>query len=116
MRNVVSFCEARAARLKQRLSALAARREGAIVRGREGRRICASRIFCRDQVVVLIDRYGFQNRLGYDDILDAVPVARVAAEASPVRRMEELAGTAAGAEALDRRSGTNVIMFPLYIA
>jgi hypothetical protein len=88
MRNVISFCEARAARLKQSLSVLAARREGAIVRGRGEEPIRASRIFCRDKGVVLIDRYGFQSHIGYDDILDAVPtnsslMQRVAAKVRP---------------------------------
>jgi hypothetical protein len=92
MLNVLSYCEARAARLKQSLATLAARREGAIVRRRGGRPIRACRIFCREQVVVLIDRYGVQIRLGYDDILEAVPIERVPANAlSDIPRMREIA-------------------------
>ena len=108
MRNIVSFCEARAARLKQSLSALAARREGAIVRGREGSPICARRIFCRDQVVVLIDRYGFQSRLGYDDILDAVAAGHVLAKAP---RSVSPPGEIAPATMEERAGAENVIAF-----
>ena len=91
MCNVISFCDVRAARLKQSLRALAARREGAIVQGRGEEPISAYRIFCRDQGVVLIDRYGYQSRLGYDDILDAVPMGRVAAKAPPLLPVREIA-------------------------
>lgn len=116
MRNVISFCDARAARLKQSLSTLAARREGAIVRGRGEEPISACRIFCRDQGVVLIDRYGYQSHLGYDDILDAVPMGRVAAKASLfVRPLDKPAGSAEHASD-DRYLGANVIIFPLNIA
>jgi hypothetical protein len=36
------------------------------------------RIFCRDAVAVLIDRYGYQTRLGYTEITDVSPVLPLA--------------------------------------
>jgi hypothetical protein len=117
MHNVISFRTVRTARLKDSLSTLAARREGAIVRERSGRPICACRIFCRDQGVVLIDRYGFQSRLGYDDILDATPTVRVRARTSqPGSRASRLAimrvEDRAGEKRAEEKRDSNVIAFP----
>ena len=35
--------------------------------------ILAQRIFCRDRIAVLIDKFGYQTRLGYSEIVDATP-------------------------------------------
>ena len=51
---------------------LAQRKEAAIVRLRDGP-ILAQRIFCRDRIAVLIDKFGYQTRLGYSEIVDATP-------------------------------------------
>ncbi len=57
--------------------ALAASRSPAMVETADGL-IDAQRIFCRDAVAVLIDRYGCQTRLGYDQITDVSPLMSAA--------------------------------------
>lgn len=74
---VVSLTDARAERVKVRLLALDASRSPAMVETAEGL-IDAQRIFCRDAVAILIDRYGCQNRLGYDQITDVSPLMSTA--------------------------------------
>jgi hypothetical protein len=73
MGQVLSFCDARTERVRARLCALADSRMPGIVETRSGA-IDAHRIFCREQWVVLIDRYGVQTRLAYDEISDVGPV------------------------------------------
>jgi hypothetical protein len=72
MGSIIIFAEIRAERLKAILCWLAQRKEAAIVRVRE-KRILAYRIFCRERIAVLIDRFGYQTQLGYGDIVDATP-------------------------------------------
>lgn len=72
MGSVVILAEIRAERLKAMLCWLARRKEAAIVQLREGP-ILAHRIFCRDRIAVLIDKFGYQTRLGYSEIVDATP-------------------------------------------
>lgn len=73
MGQVLSFTEARAERLKARLSALADSRSPGMIETQHGL-IDARRIFCREAAAVLIDRYGYQTRLGYDQIVDVCPI------------------------------------------
>jgi hypothetical protein len=69
---IILFVEIRAERLKAKLCSLARSKEAVIVRLREGP-ILAYRIFCRDRIAVLIDRFGYRTQLGYGDIVDAAP-------------------------------------------
>jgi hypothetical protein len=74
---VVSFADARAARVKYKLCAYAASRSPAMVET-ASEVIDARRIFCRDAVAVLIDRYGYQTKVGYADITDVSPILPLA--------------------------------------
>lgn len=69
---VLSFTDARAERVKAKLCALASSRSPGMVETAHGL-IDARRIFCRDAIAVLIDRYGCQTRVGYGDITDVSP-------------------------------------------
>jgi hypothetical protein len=69
---VLSFNDARAERVKAKLCALASSRSPGMVETAHGL-IDARRIFCRDAIAVLIDRYGCQTRLGYSEITDVSP-------------------------------------------
>lgn len=69
---VLSFTDARAERVKAKLCALASSRSPGMVETAHGL-IDARRIFCRDTIAVLIDRYGCQTRVGYGDITDVSP-------------------------------------------
>jgi hypothetical protein len=69
---VLSFTDARAERVKAKLCALETSRSPGMVETAHGL-IDARRIFCRDAVAVLIDRYGCQTRLGYSEITDVSP-------------------------------------------
>jgi hypothetical protein len=73
MGQVLSFAEARAEKLKARLSALAASRSPGMIETQHGL-IDARRIFCREAAAVLIDRYGYQTKLPYDQITDVSPI------------------------------------------
>jgi hypothetical protein len=82
---VVSFADARAAMVKATLSEFAELRCPVLVETADDV-IDARRIFCRDTVAVLIDRYGYQTRVGYAEITDVSPVlpmAEVIAIAGP---------------------------------
>lgn len=70
---VFSFADARAARVKEKLCALATSRRRGMVETADGL-IDARRIFCREAVAVLIDRYGYQTRIGYSEITDVSAV------------------------------------------
>jgi hypothetical protein len=72
MSSIILFAEIRAEWLKAKLCSLARTKEAVIVRLREGP-ILAYRIFCRDRIAVLIDRFGYRTQLGYGDIVDAAP-------------------------------------------
>jgi hypothetical protein len=74
---VLSFADARAARVKAALSEFAASRSPAMVETAD-ELIDARRIFCRDAVAVLIDRYGYQTRIGYAEITDVSAVLPMA--------------------------------------
>jgi hypothetical protein len=74
---VLSFTDARAERVKAKLCALATSRSAGMVETAHGL-IDARRIFCRDAVAVLIDRYGCQTRLGYSEITDVSPLLSAA--------------------------------------
>jgi hypothetical protein len=74
---VVSFADARAARVKATLSQFAASHRPAMVETAD-ELIDARRIFCRDAVAVLIDRFGYQTRIGYAEITDVSPVLPMA--------------------------------------
>jgi hypothetical protein len=74
---VISFPDARAARVRAKLCAFAVARSPGMVETADGL-IDARRIFCRDAVAVLIDRYGYQTRLGYNEITDVSPVLPLA--------------------------------------
>jgi hypothetical protein len=74
---VFSFADARAARVKAKLCAFASARSPAMVETADAM-IDARRIFCRDAVAVLIDRYGCQTRIGYAEITDVSPVLPMA--------------------------------------
>jgi hypothetical protein len=69
---VLSFSDARAERVKAKLSALATSRSPGMVETAHGL-IDARRIFCRDSIAVLIDRYGCQTRLDYSEITNVSP-------------------------------------------
>ncbi len=69
---VLSYTDARAERVKAKLCALETSRSPGMVETARGL-IDARRIFCRDAVAVLIDRYGCQTRLGYSEITDVSP-------------------------------------------
>jgi hypothetical protein len=69
---VLSFTDARAERVKAKLCALASSRSPGMVETAHGL-IDARRIFCREAIAVLIDRYGCQTRVGYGDITDVSP-------------------------------------------
>jgi hypothetical protein len=84
MSSIILFAEIRAEWLKAKLCSLARTKEAVIVRLREGP-ILAYRIFCRDRIAVLIDRFGYQTQLGYDDIVDATP-ANSPVSKSPVSK------------------------------
>jgi|EndMetStandDraft_4_1072995.scaffolds.fasta_scaffold261272_2 hypothetical protein len=73
MGQVLSFAEARAERVRAKLCALAIRRSPGMIETRHGL-IDARRIFCREGAAVLIDRYGYQTKLGYDQIIDVSPI------------------------------------------
>lgn len=73
MGQVLSFADARAERVKAKLCVLADSRRRGMVEIHDGL-IDARRIFCRDSVAVLIDRYGVQTRLAYCEIADVSPV------------------------------------------
>ncbi len=73
---LISFADARAERVKAKLCALAAGCSPAMVETADSL-IDARRIFCRDSVAVLIDRYGYQTRVGYTEINDVSPVLPV---------------------------------------
>ncbi len=76
---VLSFVDARARKVKATLGAFASSRTPAMV-GTADSLIDARRIFCRDAVAVLIDRYGCQSRIGYTEITRvdaALPAARI---------------------------------------
>lgn len=74
---VFSFADARAAKVKAKLCAAAIARSPVMVETAD-EMIDARRIFCRDAVAVLIDRYGYQTRIGYAEITDVSPVLPVA--------------------------------------
>jgi len=74
---VLSFTDARAERVKAKLCALAGSRSPGMVETAHGL-FDARRIFCRDAVAVLIDRYGCQTRLGYSEITDVSPLLSAA--------------------------------------
>jgi hypothetical protein len=109
MSMVVSFSDARAAKVKATLSAYAASRSPAMVETGD-ELIDARRIFCRDAVAVLIDRYGYQTRVGYTDITDVSPVLPAAdiiamAEWEVIEQVSELiTEPATSAEALEAGS------------
>ena len=69
---VLSFTDARAERVKAKLCALASSRAPGMVETAHGL-IDARRIFCREAIAVLIDRYGCQTRLCYSEITDVSP-------------------------------------------
>lgn len=73
MGRVLSFVDARAARVKATLSEFAASRSPAMVLTAH-ELIDARRVFCREAVAVLIDRYGCQTRVGYHQITEVSPV------------------------------------------
>ena len=77
MGQVVSFADARAAKVKAKLCSFATTRKPSMVETHDGM-IDARRIFCRDAVAILIDRYGYQTRIGYDAITDVSPILPVA--------------------------------------
>jgi hypothetical protein len=70
---VLSFADARAEKVKAKLCALASSRSPVMVET-AGSLIDARRIFCREAVAVLIDRYGCQTHVSYDEINDVSPV------------------------------------------
>ena len=74
---VVSFADARARKMKGKLDAFASSRSPAMVETADSQ-IDAQRIFCRDGCAVLIDRYGCQVWVGYDDITDVSAILPVA--------------------------------------
>jgi hypothetical protein len=77
MGNVISYAAIRAEKVKAKLCALADSQSPGLVETQHGP-IDAQRIFCRDSVAVLIDRYGVQTRLAYGDIADVSPILPVA--------------------------------------
>ena len=74
---MLSFADARAEQVKAKLLSYADGRCAAMVETTVGV-IDASRIVCHDAVAVLIDRHGYQTKLGYDEITDVSPVLPVA--------------------------------------
>lgn len=76
MGQVLSFFDARAGRVRARLRALADSRNAGMIETRDGL-IDARRIFCREAVAVLIDRYGVQTRVAYGEITDVSPILPV---------------------------------------
>ena len=74
---VLSFTDVRAERVKAKLCALATSRSPGMVETAHGL-IDARRIFCRDAIAVLVDRYGCQTRLGYSEITDVSPMIAAA--------------------------------------
>jgi hypothetical protein len=74
---VIALVVVRTSRLRAKLCAVAERRQAAIVRAREGV-FLAYRIFCREQVAVLIDQYGIRTQLGYGEIVDVHPMRPIA--------------------------------------
>jgi hypothetical protein len=73
MGTVLSFADARAASVKAKLNAYAQSRRPAAIAAADVR-VEAQRIFCREAMAVLIDRYGYQTRLDYRDIRDVRPI------------------------------------------
>jgi hypothetical protein len=73
MTAIVSLGDVRSQRMRVRLAGLAEHPHGLAVETRDAT-ISARRIFCRDTGAVLIDRYGCQTRLGYNEILDITPM------------------------------------------
>ena len=71
---VLSYQLARAERVRAKLCAFASSRTPGMVETQRGRLFDARRIFCRDAVAVLIDRYGVQTRLSYGEIADVSPI------------------------------------------
>lgn len=67
MGSVLSFADARAEKVKAKLCALADGCSPVMVETSDSL-IDARRVFCRDSVAVLIDRYGCQTRVAYNEI------------------------------------------------
>ncbi|MGE3988681.1 hypothetical protein [Pseudorhodoplanes sp.] len=63
--------------MRAKLCALADSHSPGMVETADGL-IDARRIFCRDGIALLIDRYGCQTRLGYGEITDVSPVLSAA--------------------------------------
>lgn len=89
-------------RLREKLAAFAERQEPAVIET-PGGLITAMRIFCRDTVVVLIDKYGCQSMLPYEQVLDASVVL-------PIAEIARRPGWQNATEAAD--AGRRVVFFP----
>jgi hypothetical protein len=60
--------------MKAKLNDFATSRTPGMVETQQGGMFDARRIFCREAVAVLIDRFGVQTRLSYGEIADVSPI------------------------------------------
>ena len=76
MGQIISFADFRKEKLKAKLFKFSDSQYPVVVETKTST-ISAMRVFCRDLFVVLVDKFGYQNTVNYNEITDVSPMLPV---------------------------------------